>query len=254
MTAHKREFLPRGTGDPTAGPLGYRPLYGQVKAVLLRRIADGAWAPGALLPSEGQLALEIGVSQGTVRKALDELAAENLVIRRQGRGTFVAEHDERRILFQFFKLAPDHGEARFPESEVRSVTTGAADEAERAALQLEPDEAVIRIERLRAFDDVPLISETIALPARLFAGLDAGAVPNNLYSLYARNYGVTVAHAQERLKAVALDSAQAARLRVAAGTPALLIDRIALALDGVPVERRLSFCLTENAHYRSDLR
>lgn len=254
MTAHKRQISSPSDAGQTLEPLGFRPLYGQVKAVFLRRLADGAWPPGALLPSEGQLAAEIGVSQGTVRKALDELAAENLLVRRQGRGTFVAEHDERRILFQFFKLAPDHGEPRFPESTVRSVATGQASADERTALQLDEGARVVRIERLRSLDGAPLISETIALPARHFPGLENGPVPNNLYGLYARVHGVIVATAQERLKAVALDAAQAALLQVPPGTPALLIDRLALALDGVPVERRLSLCLTENAHYRSDLR
>src|SRR3954449_5070932 len=104
-----------------AGIIGFRPLYRQVRDTLVRRIADGVWRPGQLLPSEPELAVDLGVSQGTVRKALDEMAAENLVIRRQGRGTFVARHDDARILFQFFKLLPDSGEKRFPESCVLSV-------------------------------------------------------------------------------------------------------------------------------------
>ncbi|RDJ21482.1 GntR family transcriptional regulator [Bosea caraganae] len=237
-----------------AEPLGFRPLYRQVKAIFVRRLVDGVWAPGEGLPSEGQLAAEIGVSQGTVRKALDELAAENLVVRRQGRGTFVAEHDERRILFQFFKLVPDNGERRFPDSTVLSAETGLADAAEQAALDLTAKDRVIRVRRLRSFETVPLIVETLSLPQRLFPGLEAGPIPNNLYSLYAARYGITIAHARERLKAVALNADDAGLLGVAAGSPALQIDRLALALDGMPVERRLSLCLTEEAHYLSDLR
>lgn len=254
MSVHKLEIAepPRDTGAPET--LGFRPLYRQVKAIFVRRLVDGVWAPGAVLPSEGQLAAEIGVSQGTVRKALDELAAENLVVRRQGRGTFVAEHDERRILFQFFKLAPDRGAPRFPDSVVLSVTTGAADEAERAALDLADEAAVIRIRRLRSFDEVPLIVETLSLPRQLFPGLEHGPIPNNLYSLFAGRYGITIASARERLKAVALTTEDAAALAAAAGAPALQIDRIALSLDGTPVERRLSLCLTEEVHYLSDLR
>jgi GntR family transcriptional regulator len=107
MTEHKREIATQPEAGGGAEILGFRPLYRQVKAQFVRRLVDGRWAPGMALPSEGQLASEIGVSQGTVRKALDELAAENLLVRRQGRGTFVAEHDEQRILFQFFKLVSD---------------------------------------------------------------------------------------------------------------------------------------------------
>ena len=237
-----------------APAIGFSPLYQQVKSVLLQRLVDGVWAPGSLLPSEIQLAAEIGVSQGTVRKALDELAAENLLVRRQGRGTFVAEHDERRILFQFFKLVPDHGERRFPESAVLDVAVAAADAEESAALAIEPGAGVIRIRRLRALDGRPLILETLSLPDKVFAGLDRAGIPNNLYSLYATSFGVTIAHARERLKAVALRDEEAELLGAAAGTPALRIDRVALSLDGSPVELRVSLCLTEEAHYLSDLR
>ncbi len=254
MTAHKLENATGDIGVRMAEPLGFRPLYRQVKALLVRRLVDGAWAPGEGLPSEGQLAAEIGVSQGTVRKALDELAAENLVVRRQGRGTFVAEHDERRILFQFFKLVPDQGERRFPDSTVLDVATGTADAAEQDALDLGTGDEVIRIRRLRAFDAAPLVVETLSLPRRLFPDLAGSPIPNNLYSLFAARYGVTIAHARERLKAVALSQEDAGLLGVAAGSPALRVDRIALSLEGMPVERRISLCLTEEAHYLSDLR
>ncbi len=254
MTMHKRENAERIEPADRTEPLGFRPLYAQVKAIFIRRLADGVWAPGAGLPSEGQLAAEIGVSQGTVRKALDELAAENLLVRRQGRGTFVAEHDERRILFQFFKLVPDDGVARFPDSTVLAVAVGQADADERQALDLSSRDDVIRIRRVRALDGVPLVLETVSLPRRLFGGIEAGPVPNNLYSLYAARYGVTVANAREKLKAIALSADEAALLAVAPGTPALQVDRLALSLDGAPVERRLSLCLTEGAHYLSDLR
>jgi GntR family transcriptional regulator len=225
-----------------------------VKAIFVRRLVEGVWLPGMALPSEGQLASEIGVSQGTVRKALDELASENLLVRRQGRGTFVAEHDERRILFQFFKLVPDDGIPRFPDSHVLAIVSAAADGRERQALDLAEGEPVVRIERIRSMEGSPLVLETVVLPARIVPGLEKGPVPNNLYSLFATRYGITVAHARERLKAVALTAEQARHLGVEPGTPALAIDRIALSLDGSPVELRTSLCLTQEAHYLSDLR
>lgn len=254
MTGHKLENAIQAGGRDMTETLGFRPLYAQVKAIFVRRIADGVWPPGASLPSEGQLASEIGVSQGTVRKALDELAAENLLVRRQGRGTFVAQHDERRILFQYFKLTPDHGAARFPDSRVLSILIAPADAAERDGLELGEGDPVIRIRRVRRLDARPTIVERLSLPQRLFPGLEAVAIPNNLYGLYATRYGVTVAQARERLKAVALGDDNAALLGVEAGRPALAIDRIALGLDGMPVERRFSLCLTEEAHYLSELR
>jgi len=254
MSVHKLENADRLPAPDTAEPLGFRPLYRQVKAMFVRRLVDGVWAPGASLPSEGQLAAEIGVSQGTVRKALDELAVENLLVRRQGRGTFVAKHDERRILFQFFKLVHDDGERRFPDSTVLGVEAGTADAGECEALDLASGAGIVRIRRLRAFDAKPIILETLSLPRHVFPGLADNPIPNNLYNLYAARYGVTIAHARERLKAVALLEDEAGLLGAATGTPALRIDRVALSLDGTPVELRVSLCLTQEAHYLSDLR
>jgi len=251
-----------GLGPASRGPpareaesdgLEMKPLYRQVRETLIRRMVDGVWAPGEPLPSEMQLAAELGVSQGTVRKALDEMAAENLVVRKQGRGTFVARHDEDRILFQFFKLVADDGERRFPESRVLAIGKARASAAECAALALEKGSRVIRIRRVRSFDSVPLIVENLSLPETLFPGLTETGIPNNLYGLYAARYGVTVARAREQLKAIAVPKEDAAELGVAAGTPALLIDRLAFSLDQIPVEWRLSLCLTAGFHYLADL-
>jgi GntR family transcriptional regulator len=245
-------------GGETVSPMrdmpGFRPLYRQVKDLLLQRMIDGVWPPGLALPSEGLLAQELGVSQGTVRKALDEMAAENLLVRRQGRGTFVAEHDERRILFQFFKLAPDHGPPSFPDSRLLGAEETPASEAEREALGLPQDARAIRIRRLRFISSEPLILEDISLPERMFPGLSEGEIPNNLYALYATRFGAAIAHAHERLKAVSLKPDEAALLAAKPGEPALLIDRLALGLDGAAIEWRRSLCLTRGFHYAADLK
>jgi GntR family transcriptional regulator len=240
------------SGDPPPD-LGFRPLYKQVREQLTRRIADGRWKAGEMVPSEMQIAAELGVSQGTVRKALDDMTAAKLLTRRQGRGTFVATHDEARILFQFFKLQPDGGPGVFPESEVLSAKDGAADAEEAAALKLFSGEPVIRIRRIRSLAGRPCIAETIVLPAALFDSIERGPVPNNLYDLYARSYGVTVAGGRERIKAVAADAETARLLGLAAGAPLMLIDRIATALDGKPVEWRLSLCDTSAVSYVTEL-
>lgn len=236
-----------------AAAIGFHPLYRQVKDRLVQRLLSRAWPPGHLLPSEIELAAELGVSQGTVRKALDEMAGERLLVRRQGRGTFVAEHDDARILFQFFKLTADSGGRVLPESQTLGVSVGAANDVERKALALPTNAKVIRIRRIRLLGGRPLIAETIAVPQSVFPGLERDDIPNNIYGLYADRFGVTIAHAQERLKAVGASAADAALLGVNEGAPALLIDRIATALDGRPVEWRVSLCLTDEFHYLSDL-
>jgi GntR family transcriptional regulator len=230
-----------------------RPLYRRVKAALVGRIAEGRWQPGQLIPSEFEIAREIGVSQGTVRKALDSMAADNLLLRRQGKGTYVARPDEAQVLFRFFRLAPDDGAKTFPESRVIDVARGPARTAERAKLAMDGGD-VIRVRRVRDLAAAPAIFERIVVPARLFPGLDAAPAPNNLYALYADRYGVTVAGASERLKAVAAGAVEARALGVGRGAPLLSIDRIARAVDGRPIEWRVSVCRTDAHHYASELR
>ncbi len=241
--------------EPGFQKLGFRPLYMQVRDMLVQRMVQGVWGPGQVLPSEQDLASELGVSQGTVRKALDELAAQNLVVRRQGRGTFVAEHDEARILFQFFKIVPDTGNPMFPESRILSSERREASTEECLRLGLVPGADVIHVRRVRLLGGKPAIVETVTLPAKIFPGLGDDEIPNNhnLYGLYATEFGVTVAKAIERIKAVILTTEEAAELGVEPGHPALHVDRIARALDGSAVEWRVSLCLTDDHHYHSDL-
>ncbi|HZD89729.1 MAG TPA: GntR family transcriptional regulator [Pseudolabrys sp.] len=234
--------------------LGFRPLYRQVRDVLVKRIVDNVWQPGELLPSEFEIAGDLGVSQGTIRKALDELEAEKFVVRRQGKGTYVARHDEERILFQFFKLVPDSGTSEFPESQILEVTVEAAGRQATAALGLAANARVVRIERLRSLAGQTCIVERITLPRALFPGIEKRDLPNNLYELYRSDFRVTVVRASEKLKAVAATRREARHLGVTAGAPLLAVDRTAFALDGRPVEWRVSLCRTDKLHYLSDLR
>ena len=245
--------LKRMTANAGEG-LGFRPLYKQAKDVLTRRIAKGAWQPGQILPSEFEIAADLGVSQGTVRKALDEMTAENLLVRRQGRGTFVARHDDERILFQFFRLTRDDGERRFPDSRILDVRVVRASPEARERLGLAAGDKVVQIERVRSLAGVTCIAEGMVLPHRLFPGIEGRALPNNLYELYATGFGVTVARANERLKAVAATVRNGAHLGVSPGTPLLRVDRIALDVGGTPVEWRVSLCRTDEFHYQCDLR
>jgi GntR family transcriptional regulator len=233
--------------------LGFRPLYRQVRDVLVKRIADGVWQAGQLLPSEGEIAADLGVSQGTVRKALDEMTAENLVVRRQGRGTYVAKHDDARILFQFFKLLPDSGERHFPESRVLSMEL-AADRQAAEVLGLSARSRVVVVDRVRSVGGELCVLERICLPPALFPGIEKRELPNNLYEVYATEFGVTVARATERLKAVPAGNREAEILSVRLGHPLLRIDRTAYALDGRPAEWRVWLCRTDSTHYLSELK
>lgn len=162
--------------------LGFHPLYRQVRDLLVKPIVDGVWKPGEVLPNEFDIAADLGVSQGTVRKALDELEAEKFVLRRQGKGTFVAYHDEARILFQFFKLVPDSGVSEFLDSRFLSVAAVAADARAASALVLRAGARVVRIERVRSLAGRICIFERILLSRALFPGIEKRDLPNNLYA------------------------------------------------------------------------
>lgn len=233
---------------------GYNPLYLQVKRRLVERIVGGEWPPGSVLPSEHQLAAQMEVSQGTVRKALDALASENLLVRRQGRGTFVAEHDQQRTLFRFFMIESDDGRRQFPETTFSRLTTAAANRREARALNLGERADVWRLVRHRALDGSVCVVERITLAAADFPGLDAHVpLPNNVYRLYEQSYAITIARAREEIRAAVASAADAEALGCARGAPVLAIDRVAYSLTGRATELRLSVCLTDRVHYVSDL-
>ena len=231
-------------------------LYMQIKDLLVAKIGRGEWLPGDIIPSEISLAQEFGVSQGTVRKAITDLVESNVFTRKQGRGTFVSAHDPQRALFHFFHLADDRGHKVLPESRVLHCRRKRATRKEAACLRLADDSEIIRIERVRKFSEKPTMIETITLSAESFAGLGADGnceLPNTLYELYEKQYGVTIHSADEKLRAIAASKRDAALLGVEVGTPLLEIERIALTLDRTPVEWRVSRCYTKNHHYQNTL-
>ena len=229
---------------------GYRPLYRQVYDILVRKIAEGIWKPGEMLPSEQVLAREMGVSHGTVRKVLDALTAENLLLRRQGKGTFVAEHDQDRALFRFFHIARPGGERLVPESANVKIRSRAPKASEGKKLELRKKDAIFEITRLRLIKGEPVIRETVILPQRVFPRLDRiGELPNTLYSLYQSKFGITIAAAREELRAAAATRDDQASLGLKTGSPILVIGRVALSLTGQPVEWRESRVRTDNLVY-----
>jgi len=234
----------------------FQPLYRQVKQVLMQRLATHHWKPGDLLPSEPCLAEELGVSPGTVRKALDEMTAQNLVVRRQGKGTYVTTHSPHRALFHFFHIERDDGARELPDSTVLSIRQAAGNRNERKNLALPSSGKVIRIKRVRAFDGIPAIFEEIVVSAKRFTGLDkypADDLPNTIYRLYEEKFRVVVTRAEERIRAIAADRTDAKYLNIPAGSPVLEIDRLAFGHENDVIEWRVSRCLTTEHYYLSEL-
>ncbi|MDE1921990.1 MAG: GntR family transcriptional regulator [Gammaproteobacteria bacterium] len=229
---------------------GYRPLYRQVYDILVNRVVQGAWRPGESLPSEQSLAKELGVSQGTVRKVLDALTAEKLLERRQGKGTYIAEHTQERALFRFFRISRPGGERLKPERTSEAVRVRAARAAERAKLDLERDARVIEITRTRLINGDPALHEVIIVPAHMFPGIEKrAALPNTLYSLYQTDYGINIVSAREEVHAELATAVDHRILGVAVGSPILVIDRLALSLQDRKVEWRVSRLKSDNLVY-----
>ena len=235
---------------------GSVPLYTQIKELFIRNISDGTWSPGDAIPSEIQLAQELGVSQGTVRKAITELVENNVLTRRQGLGTFVAYHDSQRALFHFFHIVDDEGHKVLPDSTTLSCRRKRASGVDSSALQLAAGTSVVSIERIRKFNDRPTMLETITLPSTPFGDLgNVGAcdLPNMLYEMYEKKFGITIHSADEQLRAVAASAHDASLLDLSAGTPLLQIQRVAMTLDKTPVELRISRCNTSNHYYQNTI-
>lgn len=233
----------------------YRPLYQQIKEALLARVVAGEWSPGTFIPSESALAEQYGVSVGTLRKALDALANDKVVIRYQGKGTAVATHDSDRSLFQFFRLIGLDGSRCLPISRVLTRERRVATREEADVLGLVAGEEVVHIRRIRELDDRPALLEDLVVSATRFAGLEQEPVPlpNTLYHLYQQRFGHSVAHAEERIFAIAADAQDQAHLGVEIGSPLLEIRRIAKDLQDTPLEYRVSRCETEHHCYFNEL-
>ena len=229
---------------------GAKPLYAQVEEIIRQRLIENYWKPGEALPSEFQLAAELGVSQGTVRKALNDMVAENLLERRQGRGTFVSEHTERRALFLYFNLVGEDGSRTMPISRVLSCEHRKATAEERARLELAGDAEIVTVQRVRSLHGEPAIVDRVTVSKALFPTLGSDIkMPENLYRFYQSEYGVTIAKAQERVRAVAATAEEARLLGLETGAPLLEIDRISVTLDARPVEWRVSRCNTSKHTY-----
>ncbi len=225
--------------------------------MILRGLQSGEWKPGEAIPSELDLAARFRVSQGTVRKAIDELAAENLVVRRQGKGTFVATHSEQTVQYRFLRLIPETSKVPVPMQRSFlgcSRVKAAADVAQALGLRL--GDSVVHIRRMLSQDGVPVVLDDIWLTGSLFKGLSAerlSSYAGPLYGMFESEFGVRMIRAEEKIRAVAASSEAAHLLEVAAGAPLLSVERLALTYGDEPVELRRGLYNTAAHHYRNEL-
>ncbi|WP_421990530.1 GntR family transcriptional regulator [Roseococcus sp.] len=234
-----------------------QPLYIRAEAELRARIARGDYKPGQSLPTEPVLAADLGISQGTLRRALAALERQRLIERRQGIGSRVAEATPERELFHFFRAESLHRGRVTPTSLNHSLETAPADAAERRALKLEKDARVHRLMRERRIQGKAMIAELIALPEALFPGFAAPLgeeLTDEFYGLYQRRFGLTILRVEEKLRAVEAPPGIARLLGREEGWPLLLIERVAFDVMDRPVERRRSWLETSRIQYAVELR
>jgi GntR family transcriptional regulator len=267
--AHAPSVAPAAALEPAPSLApSFRPLYQQIKALLTRSLQTGEWSPGQSIPSELELAARFKVSQGTVRKAIDELATENLLVRRQGKGTFVATHAEVGTQYRFLRLTADDGSAAALQRRLLDCRRMRPPADVAAALRLESGEPAVQVRRLLLTAPAPaaagqpqvsarpVVLDDLWLPGSQFAGLtherlDAWHGP--LYQLFEAEFSVRMIRAEERLRAVAAEPEDAALLGVASGAPLLSVERLAYTYGDRPVELRRGLYHTLDHHYRNEL-
>lgn len=243
----------------TSNTPAFSPLYQQIKGLILNGLRAGEWKPGEAIPSEMDLAARFRVSQGTVRKAIDELAAENLLLRRQGKGTFVATHAEQQVQFRFLMLVPDSGTRGSEGPAQRDIiecrrSRASADVAR--ALALRTGDPVLQARRVLSFGGTPIILEDIWLPAAPFKGLTAERLANYqgpMYALFETEFNVRMVRAEEKIRAISASDIHEKLLKVKQGTPLLSVERIAYTYRDDPMELRRGCYRTDTHHYHNTL-
>ncbi len=247
--------LPEPPTAPHAGP-AFSPLYRQIKALLVQSLQDGAWLPGQVIPSEIELAARFRVSQGTVRKAIDELAADNMLVRRQGKGTFVATHAEQSTQYRFLRLTPDDGTPPALQRKLLECRRMRAPGEVARSLGLKAGESAVQVRRLLLNGATPVVLDDIWLPGSAFKGLTVERLQawrGPMYRLFEVEFAVHMVRAEEKIRAVSAAAEEAALLQLPLGTPLLSVERLSYTYGDRPVELRRGLYQTAAHHYRNEL-
>lgn len=234
----------------------FSPLYRQIKGLILQSLKSGEWRPGEPIPSESELALRYNVSQGTVRKAIDEMATGNLLVRRQGRGTYVATHADPRAFFRFLRLVPLDGSVQPSMSVPLECWRAKAGPEAARVLQVKPGDPIIIVRRILQFSGKPVVLDDIYLAGALFEGLTLDVLKDDqgsLYSLFETRFGVRMIRAEERIRAVPADHSSAELLGVPEGMPLLSVERVSYTYGDKPVEWRRGLYSTQKHCYYNEL-
>jgi GntR family transcriptional regulator len=231
------------------------PLHYQVTESLRRQIVTGRYRAGDLLPPETALAAELGLSRATVRQGIATLVNEGLLRRRRGVGTTVARPDLEQpldTLYTFHSAAAGGGHDLRTVVLARRLQPANDAIAERLRLRAHSD-LVLEVERLRVLDGAPFVLEHCTLPAKRCAALRDADLTRPVYDLLEELCGVVVTAAQEKIRPVTLNAAQAARLEQTRGAPAFPVERAGWA-GATPIEWRSSLICGDRYLYSVELK
>ncbi len=229
-------------------------LYKKVKIEVTRMLSSRGFSAGDLLPTEKQLAARYGVSVGTIRRAIDELVNEHVLVRKQGRGTQLATFSPERMLNRFWPVVRKDGTREIPIVQTLEFERERADAETAAALSLARGAPIYRIVNVLLLDGNPVLVDDVRLPASLYPDLTEEAFvarDMTMYGLYQSRYGVKVIRTVDSLHGVGADAVTAKRLGLPVGTPLLAFTRTAYTFDDKPVELRRTHIFTKAYEYRN---
>lgn len=217
------------------------PLYTQLAGIIKHNISSGALATGQLLPSESELCRALDISRNTVRQAIGELESEGLVVRKRGKGTFVADPNTTRRGVQYSFTTEVSSMGKTPSSTLVDFGIVRADEELCRKMELPEDTCVYCFTRVRNVDGQPLILETSYYPQYIYPNLNREMVQTHSFYSLLYHVGITPASAEETYEAVTVDGRRAELLAVPDGSCAFYHRRRTRTDDGRIYEYTCSF-------------
>jgi len=226
-----------------------RPLYAQVRDLLLDRVRNGEWAPGESLPNEHVLSVDFRVSIGTIRRAVADLQTNGVLVRRQGRGTYVAGRGTTALQERFLALRAADGTRLAADFDLVSVSRRVTADRERIALSGGGEQGIVEVVQHVIAGERIVGIEASALPAALLPRLETQLrFGQHLYPVLA-DYGLLVTRVEDTVGVETAGPETAALLGCAAGMSLLMVVRRAIALDERPVELRTGYYLPSLVRY-----
>lgn len=233
------------------------PLYKEVEREIMQSLARGEWKPGDRLPSEPDLAERFGVAVFTLRAGIQKLVDSGVLLRRQGKGTFVALHSVRPLRNQYLRIYSNDGHKAVWDRELIHVERGRATDDVAETLQLGPsgsDRTVFEVLFLLKNEGGTVAFVESKLVRKLFSHVTESALrtaTGNLYGVFQEKFGVNVIRIDEQVRAVKAGKTAARWLDIDAGEPMLRIERVAYTYNDVPVEFRTYNVRADSYYYFS---